>query len=241
MAGFLGKGQVYLDRNKQGKYLPVGNAIKFAIDESDAEIKERISRQTDTYGQALDRVAIPKPAKISIEMDDFNANNLAAALRGNVEEGAGTGNVTDEEVTASIGNYVKLAHSGLSSVVVKDSGETTTYVEGTDYEVNTNVGLLKALESGDITDGETLKVSYDYDEAGMKILGSQNAEIKGALILDGINQVNGKPCRVYVHEARLKTTKEVDFLADDFATLALEGTLLTPEGKNEPYYIEYEE
>jgi len=241
MAGFLGKGEVYIDRNMQGKYLPIGNATKFAIAETEAEVKERISRRMDTYGQALDRVAIPKPAKITIEMDDFDANNLAIALRGEIDDAAGNGSVNDEEITAYKGAFVKVKHSGISNVVVKDSSGTTTYEKDKDYKVKSGAGLIEILSSGNITDGQQLKVSYDYNEVYKKILGSKEVEVKCALILDGINQANSKACRVFVYKARLMPTKEVDFLADDFASLTLEGTLLTPDDKNEPYHVEYEE
>ncbi len=241
MAGFLGKGAVYIDRDLQGKYLPIGNATKLAIAETEADVKERISKQSDTYGQALDRVAIPKPAKITIEMDEIDATNLAIALRGENTAVTDTGTVTDEAATAALGGYIKLAHSGVSDVVVKDSAGSTTYVEGTDYEVRANVGLILIKDGGAITDAEALKISYSYDETGAKITGSKVTEVEGAVILEGINQVNGKKCSVYIHKARMMPTSAVDFLADDFTTITLEGTLLTPETESEPYYIEYEE
>lgn len=241
MAGFLGKGQVYVDRDMQGQYVPIGNATKFAIAETDADVKERISRQKDTYGQALDRVAIPKPAKITIEMDEVDANNLAIALRGIVEQITESGSVTDESHTAALGKYIKLAHSNVSNVVVKDSGGTTTYEEGVDYKIRGSVGLIEILSGGSITDGEALKISYSYDETSSKVTGSKETEIQAALILEGTNQVNGKDCRVYVYKARMMPTSAVDFLADDFTTITLEGTLLKPEDKDEPYYIEYVE
>ena len=242
MAGFLGKGEVYIDKNLKGDWRLLGNVIRFAIDETDAEVKERISRQKDTYGQALDRVIIPKPTKISIEFDDLNLTNLDLALRGDiVDVPSNTGSVIDEEVTAKLGVFKKLAHSGLSNVVVKNSEGTTTYEEGTDYEVRPGLGLITPLEGGNITDGELLKVSYDYNEPKQKIFGSKQASIKAALLFDGVNQVNGKACRIYIYQAVLQPKNAVDFLADDFVTVTLEGTLITPEGQDKPYYIEYEE
>ena len=241
MAGFLGKGQVYIDRNMTGGYLPIGNATKFAIAETDADVKERTSRQKDTYGQALDRVALPKPAKITIEMDEIDANNLGIALRGSVESVTSTGSITDESHDAILGKYIKLAHSNVSTVVITDSTGNTTYTEGTDYKVRGSVGLIEILSGGSITDGEALLIDYDYNETSSKIKGSQETEVQAALILEGTNQTNGKDCRVFVYKARMMPTSDVDFLSSDFTTITLEGTLLKPEDKDEPYYVEYVE
>ncbi|HDD52941.1 MAG TPA: hypothetical protein ENF32_02585 [Thermosulfidibacter takaii] len=243
MAGFLGKGEVYIDRDLQGKFLPIGNAIKFAIAETEADVKERISRRIDTYGQALDRVALAKPAKITIELNEIDAKNLAVALRGLVEDVTDSGSVTGEDATAALGAYVKLAHDGIdeATVAVTNEDGSTTYTKDTDYEIRGSVGLLKALEGGDITDGQALKVDYQYNETCKKILGSKKTEIEGALILEGINMANNKACRVYVWKARLMPTSEVDFLAEDFTGITLEGTLLTPPNKTEPYEVRYVE
>jgi len=243
MAGFLGKGEVYIDRDMQGRFLPIGNATKFAIAETEADVKERISRRLDTYGQALDRVAIPKPTKITIELDEIDAKNLAAALRGAIEEVSDSGSVTDETVVAALDAFVKLAHDGIKedTVVVTSEDGSVTYTKGTDYILRPSVGLIMALSGGSISDGQTLKVDYQYEEVYKKIIGSKKTEIECALILEGENVANGKECRVYVWKARLMPTSEVDFLSEDFTSITLEGTLLTPPNKTEPYVVKYVE
>ncbi len=239
MAGFLGKGEVYVDRDNQGKYFKIGNTTKFAISETEAEVKERISKQTDTYGQALDRVALPKPAKITIELDEIDADNLALALRGSASDISYSGSVTSEAVTAHVGYYVELEHTGVSNVVVKDATDSVTYDEGTDYEVAASAGLLKVLSGGAIAEGDVLHVSYDYQNTGSRIAGSQATEMTGGIILEGVNMANNKECVVYVRQARLMPTSPVDFLGDDFTVVTLEGTLITPSGESEPYYVDY--
>jgi len=243
MAGFLGKGEVYIDRDLKGQWRSLGNVTKFAIAETEADIKERISKRIDTYGQALDRVAIPKPAKITIELDEVDAKKLSDALRGIVEVVTDTGTVTDENITSHLDVYVELKHDGIDedTVVVTNSDGSVTYVKGQDYEIRGSVGLFKALSTGRITDGQTLLLDYQYNGSCKIIRGSKRAEIECALKLDGINLVNGKSCRVYVYKARLMPTKEVDFLSEDFTSITLEGTLLTPSDKNEPYVVKYNE
>jgi hypothetical protein len=77
-----------------------------------------------------------------------------------------TGTVSDaENVTADLGNYSDLGGYDLvdGTVVVESTDGTTTYSEGSDYEVALENGSIKPLSSGTITDGETLNVTYDYN------------------------------------------------------------------------------
>ena len=243
MAGFIGKGDLYIDRDRQGKYLLVGNATQFEIDETEVEVKERISRMRDTYGQALDRVTLQRPAKCRITIDEFDPENLALALRGLLEQiNVASGNVTEEEISAALDAWVPLAHDKIESgsVVVTDSSGSTTYTEGEDYEVNYRLGMIKALSSGSITDGETLKVDYSYAaKQGWRIKGSRVAEIDCAMILDGQNRADGRDCKVTVYWAKLAANQAVDFLTEDWGQLVLEGTLVTPPDRTEPYTVEY--
>lgn len=246
MPGFIGSGDLYMDRfdddgNAQGLY-PVGNAVKFAIAE-DAEIKERESRMRGTYGQVLDSVPIKKPAKISITLNDLDAENLALVLFGTVSDINITGAViTDEALTARHDKWVELLYRNITaaSVTITDSTGVTTYVEDTDYEVDYRLGMIKALSTGSITDEEALLVDYTYGNlTGKKIAGSAKPIIKCSLKLDGENLVDQRDCIVRVLEAVLKPSGEMDFLADDFNEIDFEGTLNTPAGQTSPYEVEY--
>jgi hypothetical protein len=236
MAGFLGKGDVYI-RRTDGKLLSLGNVTQFAIDETEADVKIRYSRQKDSYGQAVDRYAIQKPAKITIKTDEITPETLADILRGTLETITDAGTVTDESITAEKGSFVELAHSGVSDVVVKDSAGSITYVEGTDYEVRPNVGLILIKDDGSIADGDNLKVSYTYDESGISISGSQMPEIECKITFDGINQIDGKKYEISIDKARIMPTSPIDLLSDDFTDVTFEGTLITVEGKTKPYEV----
>ena len=241
MGGFLGMGDTYIDRDVLGKFYLLGNVTKFAINETETDIKERVSKMTSTYGQALDRVAMAKPAKISIESDGITGRNIAIALRASIEDLSDSGNVTDEAFTAKLDYFVPLAHMGVSTVVVTNVGATTTYVVDTDYVVEAQTGMIKALSTGDITADQSLLIDYAYANTGKKIKGSQATEIECAIRFKGINKTNSKKCTIIIYKARLISNTEIDFLSDDFQKLGLEGTLITPEDKTMPYEIAYEE
>lgn len=243
MSGLLCAGDVYFNRlDASGNPLglvALGNTSKFAIKES-ADQKIRTSRGRSTYGQALDVVFVKKPSEISIAGDEFDANGLAIALLGDVSTlTQSSGTATAEAVTAKLGYWVPLAHGRVSSVVVKDATDATTYVAGTDYLVNAELGMIQALTGGTITDGATIHVSYSYAAiTGSAISGSTQPTVKGALVLDGVNLATQKPVIVRVDQASLAPNKEVDFKSGDFAGLELVGILATLPNKTSPYTVE---
>lgn len=90
-----------------------------------------------------------------------------------VNNSTGEQTVTNETVTAQSGEYVDL--DGYSIVSnsetvywynsTSDSYETVS--SGSDYEMNYDPGEIKALSgSSVISDGDKLRVSYDYEASG---------------------------------------------------------------------------
>jgi hypothetical protein len=82
-------------------------------------------------------------------------------------ESGATGAIVDEVVAASnpLGSWVALANQRLQlgTVVVTNSGASTTYTEGSDYVIDYANGRFLALASGTITAGQSLKIDYTYD------------------------------------------------------------------------------
>ncbi len=93
-------------------------------------------------------------------------------------ESGSSATVTDEVVTGDHGNWVALAHARLQpgTVVLTDSGGSTTYEEGVDYVVNYVTGALMTLAAGATTDSQSLKIDYTYDA----IRKGENTEIERA-------------------------------------------------------------
>jgi regulator of replication initiation timing len=94
------------------------------------------------------------------------------------ESGTSAVAVTDEVVTGDHGVWVELANNRLNpgSVVLTNSGASTTYTEGTDYVIDYALGNLKTLAAGATTDGQSLKIDYTYEA----IRRGENTAIKGA-------------------------------------------------------------
>lgn len=90
-----------------------------------------------------------------------------------VDTSTGTQSVSNETVTAQVGEYVEVSGYNIESGTVTVYGYNDTSssyeqaTEGSDYEVKLEEGSLKALSGSSlIDDGEDVKVSYDYQASG---------------------------------------------------------------------------
>jgi len=80
-----------------------------------------------------------------------------------VDGNSGVQAVGNESVTADHDSYVELdGYDLVDGSVTVDNGSGTTYSEGTDYELNQSAGSIHALGGGNISDGQTIEVSYEY-------------------------------------------------------------------------------
>lgn len=244
MAGFLASGTLYLNRNVNGVdqgLVKIPGVTTFKISPK-TDKKEATSKDKGKYGQVVASVLLPQPTEFGITISDVDGEALAMALMGDLSTlSVGGGTVSAENVTAKLDKYVSLTKRNLTaeSVVVKDSTDTTTYVEGTAYEINYAMGFIKVLSGGSISADAVLHVDYSHGAiAGQTINGSTRAEVRGQFILDGQNLADGKDITVIVDEGVVATDGEVDFMSDDFVELSLAGTMVTKAGKSQPYVVE---
>ena len=90
-----------------------------------------------------------------------------------VNTNTGTQSVTNQTVSADVGSYVDLGGYDINTnsetvwMFNDSSGNYEQATSGTDYEMAYQNGSIKALSgSSHIDDGETVKVSYDYQASG---------------------------------------------------------------------------
>lgn len=244
--GFLGAGDLYIARynptlgafdNYDGPF----EATKFEI-KPNTELKEMSSRGRTTYGQVIESVPLPKPAEFTLTLAEVNRESLTMALFGTattVNQGSGT--VTDEVIAAKLDKWVQLANQNVTTAgfVVTDTTAATTYVLGTDYEVNYTLGMIRIKSGRGIAADASLKVDYGYSAiSGTKIAGATQTQVRARLKLDGVNFADQLPVIAEIWEAVLASDTAFDFMADDFAEITLKGKLKTPVGKTEPFVVE---
>lgn len=242
---FLGSGDVYIDvltdagvsRGFQIK----GNATSFEI-KTDSERKEQTGRGLNNFGQVIASVVIPKPTTIGIKLDQVDAELLALACSGEVQPiNQAAGSATDQVVLAKKGRWVDLGKINLTDtgLVVTNSGATTTYVKGTDFEINYRLGMICALDGGAITDGQELKVDYSWAATtGKRIRGGTRSSIRASIKLDGKNYVDGRNVIVTVPLTRLNSNQGVDFLNGNWIEIPLSGLVEMRPGQAEPFTVE---
>ncbi len=246
MAGLKAEATLYLNRKvngvKQGWELVPGLAKCEIAPES--EVIELLSKDKGKYGQVIASVGLPSKTNLKISLSEITGKALGFALMGTVSDlNVGGGSVTDEDITSKLGRFVELANKNItaSSVVVTSNPAGTTYVEGTDYNVNYALGMIEFLSSGNIPDATSVLVDYSHGAiTGDKIEGSTSYEVRGAMKLDGRNMASGKALQIEIDEALMVTDGEVDFMSDDFVTLDMTGRMITQTGKTSPYTVKYE-
>jgi hypothetical protein len=243
--GFLGAGDLYISRYNPVTALfedfkgPI-ETTKFEI-KPKVDLKEMTSKGRSTYGQVIESVPIPKPFEFTVQFAEVSGETLVTAFLGTktaINTGAGT--MTAASVVIKKDAWVEIGHMNIATagLLVQDVTNATTYVLGTDYEINYRLGMLKILTGSAIVDGATLEVTGTYGAVtGSQIAGGTNAQIRAKFRFDGKNFADGLPCIVDVHEAVIAADSAFDFLANDFASLSLPGRLKTPVGKSEPFTV----
>jgi hypothetical protein len=243
MSGFLGCGKLYGNRTVGGVsqgWSHLGNATKLGL-KSNSELKEQISKSCATYGQALNAVVLKKPDDLTISLDDLNKDNLAIVFLGDSSQKVVVaGTVTSEPQTAVFGKLIELANGNVSAVVVTNVGAVVTYTEGVDYKIdNASVGFIEIIESGSITDGLDLEITYvNGGITSSLVKGGTNSSVKMALKLVGKNLVDDSNVTVNIWEAVLSPQSEIDFLADDYSVIELNGRVNLYEPKGNGFEVE---
>lgn len=241
--GFLGAGDIYIERLVAGVSQGLAGpyyANKFEI-KPNVDIKELTSKGRNDYGQTLESVALQQPADFTLELKEVNKESIALALLGtNASVSQASGTFADEPVVIKKGFWVSVGKEALDdTIVVKHATGTPTYVEDTDYVLNRPLGMIKVLDASAIVDAATLEISGDYGATtGTLISGATSTDVRAKFIFDGINQADGLPVIVRIHEGIIAANSAFDFLADDFAQVVLPGKMKTPTGKSEPFTVE---
>lgn len=242
MSGLICAGNVYIDQYVSGaKIGAVGpiNCTKFSLSPGKADSLDRISYMRDTFGQALDSVVFPGVSQLSIETDDAAADILQYALLGDLSDIADAQGIVSspESVVAKKGKWVRLANRNVADVVVTDSATTPeTFSATTDYTLDATAGLLFIKTTGNIDDGETLKVTYKYGaRSGKQIIAATKNEIRAEVRLDGKNLATQKKVEIIVWEAVLVPSGELDIAGKKFVSFSLSGSLVTPTGQTGPF------
>lgn len=117
------------------------------------------------YADNDNSIAQPQVGTLAFAVDD---NSVSAS------DGSGATAVAATAFTlpaSGAPQMVALGHENVSKVVVTSSPAGTTYVEGTDYVVNYQSGLVMSAPGGAIAAGATVLISYSWGAPTRSIAG----------------------------------------------------------------------
>jgi hypothetical protein len=207
---------------------------KFSI-KPNSELKEQIGKGRQNYGQVIASVALNKPTDFNMTISDVTGRMFAAAMQGTFADYSDpAATVTDQAVILTKAKVAELGKRNLkpTSVVVKNSASTITYVENTDYTVDYDMGFIMPLATGAIVDAASHKISFITGAVtGGKILAGTQAQVRLRLVLAGINLNTGKKETAEVFECALTADNEIDLMGDDFISAGFTGRMVVPTGK----------
>jgi len=215
---------------------PFGLIDEFSLNITEEELKH-ISRTCGSVGIA-DKVVVKSTEILAdIVTPEISPKMLARAFKGNltetdVPEGtdvSGTVTVVALDMPYTVGSR------HITAITVKDETDATTYVENTDYSVNYTTGMLTALTGGAITDGEIVNVIYsNHAYTSWTIAAFTTKAATGKLRLEAC-AVEGMDIEYTFEKITLKLNGSFSIVsAEDFATLPLQGTVLSDDLITDP-------
>ena len=220
----FGQGKLYVfDINPISK-LPMGNGRflgnvpdqGFIVTPTTAMYEHRES----TTGQRLSDLVIEstKDVKGTLIIEEFNKENMALTLYGTPAV-VSSATVTAETKTAVKSSSLLLNNINLSSFTsLTNSAGSTTYVKGTDYNVDLSSGTVDILSAGAIADNSSVKANYAFlahDSVGVFSTFNKYRWLR----FNGINTADeNSPVIVDICKMRIMPAKSLNFIQDNEIT-----------------------
>lgn len=215
-----------------GNWEFLGEAYPMSLQLS-KEVTSFMGRTKATYNKQIGSKEKPSTATGSLRLNEYSAKHVAKALSALISTRAvSSSTLSAKAVTVGdYGEYVDIGTEDLSSVVVQDATDTTTYVLDTDYSLDAVLGLIAPIDGGSIAEDATLHISATgaaNTDTRLTIGGAgttQKYAIKGALV----DEFEGTDVKLYLRKVLLTTNAEVILVSDEGAEKEALDFTLTPE------------
>lgn len=228
---YLGKGMIYMrNRTKGGGLMPVGNcsSLQLAVETNTITQPD----YTSPGGGNANEIQRASNVGLNMTMLELRPENLAMAVRGNVQSVAGA-TVPEETHTAYPGALVPFDHipnpdEPVTVTIKPDGGPDISAEAGTHFD-RTRAGIVMLTHEA-VTPGVKIEVSYKSLNSDI-IEAMTNAGDEYELVFDGLNEAeSGRPVVVTAHRVKYSPTSGLDFISDEFGELPLEGSVLSDPG-----------
>lgn len=214
------------------------NATEVSFNQPAADKKSRIWRGKNNSGTNIETISSPKAETVKIVFDEASGQQLAHALRALfatfTQSAASAQAFTVNDVV--LDEWHKLGVWPVSTVAI--SGK----VEGTDFIVEPDCGLIRFPSSGSIVSGADVTGTLSRVAiSGQKFRGGIVSEMTITLIGDGVNRATGKKGRLELDKALVAVDGDRNLLSDEFMQTTLSGEIGVIDVTVEPYrFYEYE-
>lgn len=202
----LGRGELYFNKfgpNQAGigeRYF--GNTPEINVT---AEIETLDHFNSDQGIRVKDQSVVLEVTNTgSFTTDNISPENLALFFFGSAEALSQVGDVGESDTFTDVkpGLFYQLGVTSqnptgaraVKNVVVEDDATPTptTFVEGTDYRIEAELGRIEIIPGGAITDGTNLVVTYDTDAYTQELIVSGESAVEGELRFISRNPVGDK-------------------------------------------------
>ena len=232
---YSGQGIVLIaSRDANGKpmgFRNVGNVGDLSVDIKTNSLEHK---ETSTGVRGIDlRLTTEINCSVKMTLESFDKDNFALALRGEGAAVAGA-TVTNELVTLYPGMTTALSHINVTAFtsLISTDAIPVTYVKGTDYFVNEEVGSITVPATGVIATAAgaagkvTANANYtfgNYDNVEALTLSATDFYLR----FEGLNTADGnKPCVVEVFKFQADPLKTLALINDKIADISIEGSAL---------------
>ncbi len=229
---FRGQGKVFVALVTAGvvgagKFLGNVTALSLTPEVEKLEHKESTSgkRAVDTT------LIVSRKVSMGATLEDFSPETMAIVFQG-AQTATVAGTVTGETLPAALvaGDYVALANTDVTTVVIKDSaGVAATLVAGTDYAIESaKHGSIQILNVG--TYVQPFKADYGYGasiKTDIMSGGSKTYELR----FEGLNTAEDDTPVLVKCRVQLDPGQKLDLIGDAFGSTEMSGDVLFNNGK----------
>lgn len=207
------------------------------------ERKEKLSKKRATFGQPFVSFGVPQPSEFSITFSEVSRKMFASMLAASMEALNIVSAAIAEDVTiANLDEWVPtgIRYINPTGFTVKDATETTTYVKDVDYQIDYELGHIRALSGGDISATDVVKLAGNTEAVtGHRLRGAQSYNQVLYIELNGQNLITRERVIITAPQASVATESAYDFMGGELADVPLTGRLEIASGWTEPFRIDY--
>jgi len=245
----LGRGTVYIAAINATTGLPdvngfrdLGNAPEFNVTVSTEDLRHQNSRDCIKFTDK--RFVISQEVGLSFQLDETrNFQNLSDFLAGSTETYDNPHDVTSTDVVIAVdvhlGAWYQLRAAsgarvynidavGCVYTIEKDGSPDVLLVEGTDYEIDEQLGLVRFLDSATLAEGDQVQWSITTGATTPNNLDQVNAlirsEVSGALLFVQDNSGDcGQKIEWLFHKVSLSADGDLSMIGDEVSVMNFTG------------------